>query len=231
LVRAVALISGGLDSTIATWAANDEHEVVLGLTFDYGQRAAQREIAAAGAVCARLACEHEVVELPWLGRLGKTALTDLTLTLPEPSPELLDDPAGSAETARAVWTPNRNGVFISIAAAYCEGLGCERIVVGFNVEEAATFPDNSREFLDATNRALAFSTRTGVCVVAPTAEMTKVEIVRLGLRLGAPLDLVWACYEGGRGHCLRCESCLRLRRALEAAGVWDEWRANSDGGR
>jgi 7-cyano-7-deazaguanine synthase len=226
-MQAISLISGGLDSTVATWAAAHEHPIALGLTVDYGQRAAQQEANAAAAICALLGCRHEVLDLRWLGRLGHNALTDFAMTLPEPQIDLLDHAACSAETAQAVWVPNRNGLFIAAAAAYCEATEAELIIVGFNAEEAASFPDNSADFLTATNRALALSTQLAVEVASPTIDLEKPEIVALGLSLGAPLDLIWACYEGGAKHCMKCESCLRLRRALQAAGHWDAWRATA----
>ncbi len=227
-MRAVALLSGGLDSTVATWAASREYEIALALTFDYGQRAAARECQAALAICAQLGCPHHLVKLQWLGKLGHSALTDLSQSLPEPEIELMGEAALSEQTSQAVWGPNRNGVFVNIAAAFCEALDCQLVVVGFNTEEAAQFPDNSAAFLAATNRALELSTQTRVEVISPTINLTKCEIVELGMRLGAPLAAIWSCYDGGQEHCMRCESCLRLRKALNVAGLWDEWQRRRD---
>ena len=118
------------------------------------------------------------------------------------------------ETARAVWIPNRNGVFLNIAACFAEALEADLIIAGFNAEEAATFPDNSPPFVRAINRAFAFSTLRRPRVKSYTEKMTKREIVVLGRKLGVPLDLVWSCYRGGAKPCGRCESCARLRRAM-----------------
>jgi 7-cyano-7-deazaguanine synthase len=114
--------------------------------------------------------------------------------------------------------PNRNGVLIAMAAVWAEVNDVPYVVTGFNREEAATFPDNSLEFIEAQNGALRYSTRNGVQVTSPTARMDKVEIVRAGHRAGAPLELCWPCYLGGDTPCGRCESCLRFRRAMDAAG-------------
>ncbi len=222
-MRAVALLSGGLDSTVAMWEASQQHEIVLALTFDYGQRAAKREYEAAQALCRRLDCEGRLVKLQWLGELGNSALTDLSLELPEPEIELLDKAALSEGTAQAVWVPNRNGIFVNVAAGFAEALDCRLIVAGFNAEEADSFPDNSEQFLAAANQALSFSTQLPVRIISPTIKLTKREIVELGERLGAPLELIWSCYEGDEEHCMRCESCLRLRRALQEAGSWEQW--------
>lgn len=217
-MRCVALLSGGLDSLVAAALARTEHEIVLALTCDYGQRAAAREIQAAQAQAEWLGCPHQVVALPWLGALGGSALTEKPAQLPEPSLEDLDSAEVVSATARAVWVPNRNGVLVNVAAAFAERLGAEAVVCGFNREEGATFQDNSRAFLAAADQFWKYSTATGVRLLSPTADLDKCEIVKRGRALGAPLDLVWSCYEGGQQQCGRCESCQRLARALRAAG-------------
>ncbi len=215
-MKLVALLSGGLDSTVALAAARREHEVVLALTFDYGQRAAAREIAAASAIASRFKIPARALDARWLGALTPSALVNAAGALPRPDARDLDDPAKAAATAKAVWIPNRNGFFINAAAAFAEAAGAGGVVVGFNREEAATFPDNTVAFMDAATRALAFSTANGVRVVSPTAPLDKREIVRLGRELGAPLDLCWPCYEGGPILCGVCESCRRFQRAMES---------------
>lgn len=216
-MRAVALLSGGLDSLVAAALTRAEAEVVLAITCDYGQRAAAREIAAARQQCGWLGCAHEVVALPWLGALGGNALTDTAQPLPEPATAELDVAEVARETARAVWVPNRNGVLVNVAAAYAERQGAEWVVCGFNAEEAATFPDNSRAFMAAADVFWSYSTAHGARLHSPTADLDKAEIVRQGRALGAPLELVWSCYLGGEEQCGRCESCRRLQRALERA--------------
>jgi 7-cyano-7-deazaguanine synthase len=119
--------------------------------------------------------------------------------------------------------PNRNGVFIAIAAAHAEAAGLRRVVVGFNREEGATFPDNTPEFVARTNAALALSTLSTVEVVNPVGALDKVEIVRRGREAGAPLGLVWSCYHGEPEPCGACESCRRLFRALDAAGAREHY--------
>ncbi|MBE0466956.1 MAG: 7-cyano-7-deazaguanine synthase, partial [Candidatus Desulforudis sp.] len=125
----------------------------------------------------------------------------------------LDDTEWCADSARRVWVPNRNGLLINVAACFAEALGCSRIVVGFNREEARTFPDNSRHFVDAVNHSLTYSTLTEVRVVCYTQFLDKAEIVSLGRRLGVPWSLVWSCYRDGEQACGKCESCRRLERA------------------
>ncbi len=228
-MHAVTLLSGGLDSVVATAAACQEHEVALALTCDYGQRAARREIATAQQVAQALGVEHTVIALPWLAEITRSGLVAGADDIPRPSPAALDNPAVAQAVAEAVWVPNRNGLFINIAAAYCEALGCAGIVTGFNAEEAAVFPDNSPEFVQAAEAGLAYSTRGGLHVIAPTLNLTKREIVELGYKLGAPLHLIWSCYHGGEEHCWSCPSCLRLERALEQTGRWEQWQEQRSG--
>ena len=226
----VILVSGGLDSCVNLKAAVDDGSAVLALTFDYGQKAAQREMDAAGVMCERLRVRHEVVSLPWLGELGGSALTEDGVGLPKPDEAELDDEAAAARSAEAVWIPNRNGIFVNVGAAYAEALGADGVVAGFNAEEAATFPDNSVEFMSAATEALRFSTSTGVRLESYTAEMTKREVVVLAQEIEAPLELAWPCYDGGERPCGVCESCVRFRRAVREAGAeeWLEARSQGD---
>ena len=222
-LRSVILLSAGLDSAVNLQRAHQETDLALALTFDYGQLAAAREVAAARAMCRRLRVRQRVLRLPWLRRISESALTREDKALPHPRRDELDSEAAE-ESARAVWVPNRNGVFVNIAAAFAEALDCDLIVAGFNAEEGATFPDNSPEYVRAVNRALRLSTLRRPRLVSYTQELDKVAIVRLGRESGAPLDLIWSCYRGGEEHCWRCESCLRLKRALQRADSWGWFR-------
>ncbi len=218
--KAILLLSGGLDSTVAAWLLRPEIEPVLAVTVDYGQKAAHRELACAYALAARLGVPHRTVFLPFLGEFAGGALVDREAEIPRPEMSDLDDTQGVArKTADAVWVPNRNGVFIAMAASWAEAKATEHVVCGFNREEAATFPDNSAGFLEATNAALAWSTRSKVTVISPTLNMSKTEIARAGLEAGVPFELCWPCYGGGDIPCRTCESCLRFERALSSAGV------------
>lgn len=215
----IALLSGGLDSTVATAMAHADARVHTALTFDYGQRAREREVEIARAFCHRHRIEHRVIELPWLRAWTSTALVDRRYELPQVDVEGLD--AGGEERARATWVPNRNGLFIAIAAALAEGLKLSSVVAGFNAEEAATFPDNSQAFLEASNASLGFSTLCRVKVISPTAPMSKAQIARQFLDLSLDPQLFWCCYEGDDKPCGRCESCSRTLRAFAAIGELD----------
>ncbi|MFO8078870.1 MAG: 7-cyano-7-deazaguanine synthase QueC [Armatimonadota bacterium] len=214
-MASVVLLSGGLDSLVAAWAAREQHPPRLALTFDYGQRAAPREIEAALCIAAEMGVDHRLVKLPWMSRLMPDALGD-------PKSDLADADDSS------VWVPARNAVFISIAAAHAEALDCDTIICGFNAEEAATFPDNSPEFVRRCNEMLELGTQNHPTVISPTLDLTKPEIAALGVEIAAPLHLSWSCYAAGEEHCWKCPSCRRLRAALENAGLLDAWAEQRD---
>jgi len=209
--KAVVLLSAGLDSTVSLAYGVKTLEVVLGLTFNYGQRAAKKEIEQSKKILEFYSIPHEVVELPFLQKITKTALVSAKEDIP--SDVDLNDTAATINSMAKVWVPNRNGLFINIAASYAESLGAKYIITGFNAEEAKTFSDNSREFVLAVNSALKYSTQNQVKVISFTQNLEKEEIYRLGEKIGAPLDLIWSCYYGGNEMCGKCESCLRLIRA------------------
>lgn len=215
-VPSVVLLSGGLDSAANLALGHARDSVTLALFARYGQRACRAEERAASAIAAHYGVRFEAVDLTWLGALGGSALTDARVDLPELRRDSLDDLTLTRESADKVWVPNRNGVLIAVAAAYAERHAVPRVVVGFNREEAATFPDNSAAFLDAANRALEFSSR-GVRVHSYTHGLDKREIVAEVRRLEHPFPWtrVWSCYADGDRICGRCESCGRFLRATE----------------
>ena len=211
--KAISVLSGGLDSTVATAYYNDKYEIHA-ITFNYGQRSAEMEIKSAGAVCEKLGIKHTVLDLPWLKNLGKSALTS-DEEVPELKMNELDSKEICDETARKVWVPGRNVVFTAIATSFAEAENAEKIIVGWDLEEAATFPDNSKEFLNAFNNVLKIGTLEGVKIEAPVINMGKIEIVKLGTQINAPMDLSYSCYMGGKEPCGICESCMRRIRAFK----------------
>jgi 7-cyano-7-deazaguanine synthase len=214
-LKSLVLLSGGLDSSANLAFTRHFDEPVLALTIDYGQKAATREIRSAAAFAKHYGVPHQVLELKWLGDLGGSALTSTKFEIPSLSGSDLDHLPTTKKTGSAVWVPNRNGLFINVAAAIAESKGIQQVVVGFNKEEAATFPDNSSQFLGVSTLALKYSTRNGVKVVSYTEMMNKIEIVEALRNLPGsfPFDQVWSCYAGGEKACGICESCKRFHRA------------------
>jgi len=217
----VILLSGGLDSAAGLAFCHERDQPVLALTALYGQRAQQRELQAARSLAEYYGVPHESVDLSWLGRLGGSSLTSADRSVPTIATDQLDVLGVIQETAKAVWVPNRNGVLLNVAAAFAERMGATQVVVGFNAEEAVTFPDNSGEFLDRTTQAFAYSTANHLRATCYTTFWDKSQIVAELKKLAKPFpfDRLWSCYLGGERPCGSCESCKRQARAFKAAGV------------
>jgi 7-cyano-7-deazaguanine synthase len=209
---AVVLVSGGLDSAVCLKKAVDEGIARLALTFDYGQKAAEREIEAAKKICGLYDVTHRVIKLEWLKKLTSTALVN-----PDKDVPTVGYMAGVKrlkQAAKMVWVPNRNALFVNIAACFAEALGYDAVVAGFNREEALFFPDNSIQFIASINSCLQLSTLRGIVLHSYTAHLTKKEVGNLAKRIGVPLDMLWSCYLGGPNPCGRCQSCVNFEIAV-----------------
>jgi len=217
--RSVVLLSGGLDSAANLGIAFEVGQPVLALFVDYGQRAASAERRASQAIAQYYGVPFEELSLRWLGGLGGSALTDSNLDVPRLAADQLDSMEVTLQTASRVWVPNRNGVLINCAAALAERLGAEQVLLGFNREEAATFPDNGPEFMNSATKALSFSTANRCEAFSYTVDLDKRQIVaklRTLRKKPFPFELLWSCYHDGKNQCGQCESCQRLERALGA---------------
>lgn len=204
--RGIILLSGGLDSLVSLGLAKEKYGISLALTFDYGQKSAKKEIETSAKICDYYNIEHKVINLDWLKEITHTALVSGD-NLPEEISE---------NSAKNVWVPNRNGLFLNIAGAFADGEDYDYIIIGANKEEAGTFPDNTEEFIERVNSEFEFSTQKHPKIVAPLINCNKNDIVKLALENNIPLELVYSCYAQGEKHCGKCESCQRLKNALKA---------------
>lgn len=215
MTKSIVLLSGGLDSFVSLALTKEEYYVELALTFDYGQKSVAQEIKASKKICEYYRIEHKIIKLDWLKEITKTALVSekevpLTTLADLNSDEFVN------KSAVSVWVPNRNGAFLNIAAAYADSYGYDYIFFGANKEEGVTFPDNTQEFIDRINAFLEYSTQKKPKVVAPLINLDKNGIVKSALEQGVPLELTRSCYSTKEKHCGVCESCVRLKRALES---------------
>ena len=202
--RGIILLSGGLDSLVSLGLG--EYNIELALTFNYGQKAFADELIAAKNICKHYNIRLEVIELPWLQKITRTSLVS--------DKEVPQNPQDYEQSMKNVWVPNRNGLFLNIAAAYADGEDYDYILIGANKEEAQTFSDNTQEFIDRVNLEFEYSTIKRPKVIAPLINFNKNDIVRIALEKGIPLQFVKSCYVGGAKHCGKCESCIRLKKAL-----------------
>lgn len=204
--KAVILLSGGLDSVVSLGLLRKDYGTMLALTFDYGQKAVQPEISASQAICEYYNISHKVITLEWLKEITHTSLVS--------EASVPTDIKDYKESMKAVWVPNRNGLFLNIAACFADSEGYDDIIIGANKEEAETFSDNTAEFINRVNSEFEFSTLKKPRVVAPLINYTKNDIVEKALENKIPLELVKSCYLGGDKNCGECESCKRLKNAL-----------------
>jgi 7-cyano-7-deazaguanine synthase len=218
--KAVILLSGGLDSATVVAMARAEGYSCYSMSFDYGQRH-RVELQAAERVARQLGVvEHKVIGLN-LNGIGGSALTDNSIDVPE-SP---------TEGIPVTYVPARNTVFLSLALGWAEVLGAQDIFIGVNAVDYSGYPDCRPAFIQAFERLANLATREGVegrgfRIQAPLQNMSKAEIVQVGMRHGVDYALTVSCYqadEEGRA-CGKCDSC-RLRSAgFAAAGVVDPTR-------
>lgn len=216
-MRAIALVSGGLDSCVAAaWAAR-RYEAWL-LHADYGQRTAAREGRAFVEIAEALGVVPERrlrIDLPVLRVIGGSSLTDPSRPVEEGEP----DPSRIPGT----YVPFRNTHLLAAAVSWAEVIGAARVVIGCVEEDSSGYPDCRASYVEAFNRLVAEGTRpgSGIVVEAPLIARRKGEIVRLGLELQAPLDRTWSCYTGTEAACGACESCRLRLRGFREAGVED----------
>jgi 7-cyano-7-deazaguanine synthase len=216
MIKSVVCLSSGLDSTVNLFLAHQQTKVVATVTFDYGQKASQREIEKAQALSMMLNIPHQVIATPWLKNFGKSSLTSDEQQVPVSHHVSIDDYNVSSQTAKAVWVPNRNGIFLNIAAGLAESLSADVVIPGFNLEEATTFPDNSEDFIKTLDAAFSYSTANQVKVACYTVKLSKNEIVKKGIELKVPFEKTWPCYFAEEKWCGICESCQRAKRAFKA---------------
>ena len=206
--RAIVLLSGGLDSVVSFGLLREKLNVELALTFDYGQKSLKKEIEASKWYCDYYKTKHQIIKLDWLKDITHTSLVS-------------DEEISKEDNSKAVWVPNRNGLFLNIAGAFADSFGFSNIIIGANKEEARNFPDNTKEFIERANKTFEFSTFVKPKVVAPLINLDKTEIVRIALENKIPLGKVSSCYDNTEKHCGECSSCVKLMTALKNNGAVD----------
>lgn len=219
-LRAVVLVSGGLDSTTVLAMARAQGYACYTLSFDYGQRH-RAELAAAERVSRALGnVEHKVVSLN-LDSIGGSALTDPDIAVPEKFTDGIP----------VTYVPARNTVFLSIALGWAEVLGAEAIFIGVNAVDYSGYPDCRPQFVAAFETLANLATRAGVeggylRVEAPLMRLSKAEIIRQGLCLGVDYSLTVSCYQATVEGlaCGKCDACRLRRQGFQVAGVPDPTR-------
>lgn len=219
-MKAVILLSGGLDSSTVLYQAKADGCECYVISFDYQQRH-RRELESARLVAKNLGVqEHQIVNFD-LRQWGGSALTDDKLDLPES--RSLDQ---MAENIPITYVPARNTIFLSFALAYAEAIASERVYIGVNALDYSGYPDCRPDFIKAMEEVFRLGTKQGregepISIIAPLINLKKTEIVQLGNQLGVPWELTWSCYAGEEKACGVCDSCLLRLAAFEELGLVD----------
>jgi 7-cyano-7-deazaguanine synthase len=222
---AVILVSGGLDSATTLALARRDGFETYALSFRYGQRHAV-EVAAARQVCESLGvAEHRILDID-LGGFGGSALT---ADLPVPKGRAIES---MAKAIPLTYVPARNTVFLAYGLAWAEVLGAADLFLGVNALDYSGYPDCRPEYIHAFETMANLATRASVeglirfRIHTPLIEMSKAEIIRLGLELGVDYGLTRSCYDPTREGlaCGQCDSCLLRLRGFAANGLVDPAR-------
>jgi len=204
----LVLLSGGIDSATALYMAKQENDEIYTMTMIYtheydSEAEASKELATHAQVK-----EHLSIYLPFFKDLE-------TRYRPQPS-----------QIVTVAYLPARNIIFYGIAAAYAEALGADEIVFGSNADDAKELPDAKPSFIRLMNELVKEGTRAGmegrsIVIVNPLLEYSKVEVLKLAVKLKVPLHLTWSCYENAKTPCGKCRGCRMRSEAFLAADMID----------
>lgn len=212
-MKVVVLVSGGMDSVTALHAAAREHEVVAGLSFDYGSKHNHRELPFAAWHCDQLGAKHEIVRLDFIDRLFQSDLLKSGGEIPEGHYE--------AENMKQTVVPFRNGILLAIGAGYAESVGAAGLVIAAHSGDHAIYPDCRESFMEPMARAVREGTYAGIEILRPFIDLRKEGIAAVGAGLGVDFARTWSCYKGGDRHCGKCGTCVERREAFALAGLED----------
>ena len=213
--KAICILSGGMDSTLASYMAkNDEYEIIA-VHFNYGQRTQDRELKAFRDICDDLKIlEKYEIDIPFFTQIGASALTDKTI----------DVPTGGIEAGVPItYVPFRNGIFLSITAAIAEKEGATAMYIGVVQEDSSGYPDCTDQFIQDITKAINQGTKeeTKIEIITPLVHLTKAQIVEEAIKLNVPLEHTWSCYKEEEAACGVCDSCRLRLNGFKIAGVKD----------
>lgn len=216
MIDAVAIVSGGMDSvTMLHYLVKVEKRNPAIITFVYGQKH-DKEIEYAKSQSSLLHChEHLILDLSLLQSLfAVSALVSNDLSVPDVN-DVLGDPQP------ATYVPNRNMIFLALAAAYAETHGVADIYYGAQSHDLYGYWDTTPEFLERLNQVYSLNRKTPIQIKAPLVHHSKTDILRMGLELEVDYSMTWSCYEGKEAACGRCPTCAERLQAFANVGIPD----------
>jgi 7-cyano-7-deazaguanine synthase len=210
---AIVLLSGGMDSTVCASIASQNYRLAF-LHFQYGQKAQKKELECFYKLIEFFKPEKfQIVYLTFFKDFGGSSLISEELEIPEKQEKGIP----------STYVPFRNGIFLSIATAWAEVIGAKKIFIGVNEVDFSGYPDCRKIFIEKFNQAINVGTKpeTQIEIETPIINLTKKEIVELGIKLNTPFHLTWSCYRGGEKACGKCDSCNLRLKAFKEAGIKD----------
>ncbi len=213
---AICLVSGGMDSCVTAAIALVENAELAFLHVSYGQRTEERERRAFNDIADHYGVEKRLdISIEHLAKMGGSSLTDMNIAVTEADLESDEIPTS--------YVPFRNANMLAIAVSWAEVIGASAIYIGAVAEDSSGYPDCRPEFYAAFQTAIDTGTKpeTRVEIRTPIIELSKAEIVKKGIELGAPLHLTWSCYRREDLACGTCDSCALRLRGFEQADVTD----------
>jgi len=212
-VKVVVLLSGGMDSVTAFHDARRAHDVVAGLSFDYGAKHHAQELPMASWHCAQAGISHRIAPLGFVAEEFSSDLLKSGGEIPEGHYE--------EESMKRTVVPFRNGIMLAIAAGFAESRGAEGVVIAAHAGDHAIYPDCREDFLAPMAEAIRAGTYAGIQLLRPFVATDKAGIARRGAELGVDFSKTWSCYKGGEIHCGNCGTCVERREAFLMAGIPD----------
>lgn len=212
-MKAVVLLSGGMDSVTALYEARERHKVVGAVSFHYGAKHNDREIPYAAHHAEKLGVAHRVIPLAFIGELFKSDLLASGGAIPKGHYE--------EQTMKKTVVPFRNGIMLAIAAGFAESVDAHGLVIAAHAGDHAIYPDCREDFMRAMGDAIRLGTYAQIEVLRPFIAMTKADIAARGHALGVDYAQTWSCYVGGPVHCGECGTCVERREAFLLARVSD----------
>ncbi len=215
-MKAVVILSGGMDSTTAAFIAKEEGYELIALHFNYGQRTQNRELKAFNDICNYLKLDNRyIIDLPFFKQIGANALVDENIEVPT---------EGIKPGIPITYVPFRNGIFLSIAAAIAEKESAKAIFIGVVEEDSSGYPDCTQEFIENMQKAINSGTKpeTKITIKTPLIHLKKEDIVKKALEVNVPLELTWSCYKEEEVACGVCDSCRLRLKGFKKAGIEDK---------
>ncbi|QXO96247.1 7-cyano-7-deazaguanine synthase QueC [Methanospirillum purgamenti] len=215
-MKAVCLLSGGMDSSTLAFLAKHDGYDILALHFTYGQRTEEKERECAKRIARHLnALEFLDVDLAYLKKVGASSLTDQRMQV-KPHNE-------AGEGIPETYVPFRNANLLSVATSFAEARAADAIYIGVQASDYSGYPDCRPEFIDAFQKVITLGTRpdSGIELKTPFVRLNKAEILKIGMELNAPYEDTWSCYSENEIACGICGSCHFRREAFRQIGIED----------